>query len=117
MTKKLKPITGALIAGLIGVAHATCWFETSYVCATPDDVVGTLFQCNNWADLRPTSNWYGWDLNEAEPPHSDLYYETNVEYCHGTAGYFNWCTMSPATTGPIYTPDWYYKVDYNYPCE
>ena len=116
MRKKLKPITGALIAGLIGFAHATCWFETSYVCATTDQWVGQIYQCG-WADMYPTSNWYGWNLNEAEPPPTTTYSAYNVEYCHGTAHYFNWCTMSDQTISPVYTSDWYYKVDYNYPCQ
>jgi hypothetical protein len=117
MRKQLKPIAGALIAGLIGVAHATCWFETSYVCATPDTDAGLYCACGGCDTMHPTSNWYGWDLNEAEPPHSDLYQSYHLEYCHGTAVYFNYCTMSPQTTGPIYTGDAYNKVDYNNPCQ
>lgn len=72
MNRKFKPITGALIAGLIGVANATCYVETSYVCHNADPNYWLQYQweqdCNggvgDYSYVYPSSDWYGWNLHE-----------------------------------------------------
>jgi hypothetical protein len=46
MKKKLTPITGAIIVGLVGYANATCYQQTSYVCLA----AGTVFLIEHGSD-------------------------------------------------------------------
>lgn len=71
MNRKLRPIAGALIVGLIGVANAACYYETSYVCQTADPNAWLQYSydpscdggAGGWNYVYPSSDWYGWNLH------------------------------------------------------
>jgi len=106
--KKLIPITGALITGLIGVAVAECYGFTTGLCHYPDDTVKW-----NYLDCPgvnpPTTQHYEalhatgyWDTYTAfvisEPGHEDQEQATSANdyYCRGPASYID-CNGTPHT--------------------
>ncbi len=88
MKRKLIPVAGALIAGLVGVAEA-CWYEYSIVCEKQDALIGYIIygNCIN-REVHAATDWIGWATyygTDGSP------LQNNPTYCHGPA-YFYDCT-------------------------
>ena len=111
MNKKLIPVAGAVIAGLIGVAEA-CYYETSYVCASGGETVAYYNPTRSGhcgaQPVRAATDWIGW-LDWYTSGGEVLDYD-HPQYCSGPA-YFYDCTtsenvyidnVSDFTTGPTY---------------
>src|SRR2546426_10383066 len=113
MKRKLKPIVGALVVGLIGVAQATCYYETSFVCLTANTLVGSISSGNCFAWIYSYTDWYGWNLNTAQSGYDK---QTTPITCEGKA-YYDWCDGHRYF---IHSNDGsgvqYYRVNYNSPC-
>jgi hypothetical protein len=101
-TKKLIPVTGALITGLVGIASATCFGFLTHTCHAADDVlVSSYVSCSGGGhDLYATGYWYGRDAYELTDPAdwAALGYSgwTQTTYCHGPASYID-CYGYPHT--------------------
>lgn len=120
MKRQLKPIAGALIAGLVGFAQAQCYYETSYVCQNPDPVNPVAYvnygPGNGWANWVPayaTTTWYLWNNNSTSSGYNLKLQKTA---CAGPATYQDPYTLQPynLTTGNGLYQD--YRVNYSSPC-
>lgn len=118
MTRQLKPIVGALMAGLIGVAQATCYYEDSYVCKEQDSQVGWHDSGCGSLPTYALTNWYAWQQHSTEQTGPDRYtsVQSTTYYCSGTIYYENSCTHQTQYATDA-TAQWYYRLDTNTPCE
>ncbi len=110
MNSNLIPITGALIAGLIGAAGAGCYTEMSYVCATANITLVEYFElpCGDWASMYPTIDWGG--IMETKTDVNGVLVNVNqLNYCSGPAYYDDKCTMERKYVNATYygAPTWY----------
>jgi len=103
-TKQLAPITGALIAGLIGVEAADCYGFLTRICMNANtDLVTNYPGCqfpSSGNTLVSTGTWYAYDGYEiTESGHENQEAARNIEQgviCHGLATYLD-CQGSPHT--------------------
>jgi len=123
-TKQLAPITGALIAGLIGVQAADCFGWITSVCryanttVVPDYVTCIPYTGNN--HLVATGNWVAYNAYEiTEPGQTERARWADTRYCGGLATYLD-CQGSPHTISYAEYSNSYYGTShegYPPPCE
>ena len=121
MNTKLTPIAGALIVGLIGMAHAACYFEQSYICQINGQTTGTQYNSGcGLSDISATSDWIGWSTTQCYDPDTDIDCRGlgNSGQCQGPGQYFDWCTLQNAPYNPAYhgPPITWNRVDYSQTC-
>ncbi len=113
-THKLVPKVAAITAGLVGMAEA-CYTESSYVCVTQDQPIGSIQVLNcGWKTIFATSDWYQWNVVYEEHNGNPLL--TTPTYCQG-GGYWTDCNSfrHDGTYNDGNPP--VYRVDYYTPCE
>ncbi len=122
MNTKLKPIAGALIVGLIGIAHAACYFEQSYVCLANGQGSGTYYNsgCQD-SEISATSDWIGWNTFRCYDPDTDPdcgAWPGNSGQCQGPGRYYDWCTFQYAPFNPAvkYPTITWNRLDFNQTC-
>ncbi len=113
MKRKLIPIAGALIAGLVGVAEA-CYYEYSTICERQDTVVGYVYQCDRFLEIKAATDWIGW-VQYYGTDGSPL--ENTLSYCHGP-GYYYDCRSGQRVDIPDMTDGspGFYRVQDGVPC-
>lgn len=92
MNRSLKPISGALLLGLVGTAYANCYYELSSVCKSPDELLGYgVYQGSCYDEIRAKITWYNWTVYDANSNgHTGL---LAPDDCHGPAYYYNCVSM------------------------
>jgi len=112
--KQLKPIVCGLVAGLIGVANATCYWESSYVCEPYNTDVMSVCYSDCCATAKTTSDWYGWTLYQSDTYVPGTNTGTKSVYCSGQATYLD-CHSGQRMyiNGSVGSP--FTKVDYSSP--
>jgi hypothetical protein len=100
-TKQLAPITGALIAGLIGVEAADCYGWITSLCKSPNTyLAGNYPGCQNPTggnDLYTTGAWTRYEAYEIyEPGDQERARHADTRYCSGLASYLD-CQGYPHT--------------------
>src|SRR6478609_2983544 len=93
-TKQLAPITGALIAGLIGVQAADCYGWITSMCKAPNTWILTNYPaCPNYSpgnDLYSTGAWTAYEAFEiTEPGPTERARHADTRYCSGLATYLD----------------------------
>jgi len=58
MIRKLTPMTGLIVAGLIGEASASCWWHVTKTCVPANTYVGTMIDSSgNTDNAYADGNW------------------------------------------------------------
>ena len=95
-TRKLKPVIGLVVAGLVSAAYAQCYFPHSGVCASTMQQVGTEdLSCNHSTPVYPKTDWWANDNLTGTLISGGIgrVRTTAKDACCGTATYFDCVTM------------------------
>lgn len=117
--RKLVPISGALVAGLIGVAEA-CYNETSYVCAPVGTQEGNICLGNPplcCPAYFAATDWIDWNVTYEYGTGNPLNLSVPV-YCHGPA-YYDDCDGIRRTIADVADPyiPYVYRPNYAQGCD
>ena len=112
MTKKLKPVVGLAVAGLIGTTYATCYWSVTHLCVSGGTQVGAFGSC--FHPIYAQGDWFVYDWAStigSGTGHQSL--KSPQPRCSGQASYtdcqgFNHTIQS-------YTPDPGWGAEYDAP--
>jgi len=107
MTKKLRPVLGLAVAGLVGTAYATCYYQITNVCVTGGTQVGWFPDC--FHPIYAQADWTAQDWATTGNG-SNGHIGTKSAICHGAASYTDCQGFNH--TYPDYTPDPGWPSDY-----
>ena len=116
MRKRLQPINGVLLAGLIGAAYATCYYELTSVCASTTDELtgGGIWVGNNFHQIYPKVNWYKHNVyTTGSGGNTGL--NPNQSECSGPAKLHNGRDGRDYDVGEMGTGEFYDTVNYGSP--
>lgn len=110
MKTRLNVIKGAIVAGLIGTAYATCYYQTSGICVSDDTTVDFIqIECPPIKPVKADGAWVNPWASENRDNHPVGYAETVSVPCHGPAYYLD-CSGEPQELSD-HTSPWYSQDD------